>query len=231
VNILLKTRSVAAMLVIASVWGRPNDSAEAGFIASSLGPNNSYNMGDGYNLTGPKAFTGVGYGLAVRFTVGGTSPVAFGSSEMAIAYRGGTNAFDVVLATDNGGLPGTALETIHLANLSPNPSLVLASSTAHPLLAAGSTYWLEAIAVKDTVMTWLANTQGPMDHLAYRADTGSGPGPWGTAPGDADPAFAVSPFGASPTLASVPTPSSLSLLGIGLIGLAGRGAIRKLSAA
>jgi len=200
--------------------------AGAGFIASDLGPGGSFNLKNGYNLTGPQVFTGQGYGLAVEFRVDGDSPVAFGSASLALAYRDGTNAVDVVLAADRGGLPGVALETIHLTGIPAGASLVTAFSTARTVLTPGLNYWLAAIVTGDTNMTWLANNQGFAGHLAYRLDTGSGPGPWGLAPGNADPAFSVS--GVIVPAGSVPAPPSLALLGIGLAGLLGRQALGKL---
>lgn len=225
-----RNRAIAFGLVAGSLLlggGRP---AGAGFIASDIGSGGTFNTLSGYNLTGPKVFTGQGYGLAVEFSVGGTAPVAFGSATLALAYRGGSNAADVVLAADNGGLPGTALETIHLSNISAIPSLVTATSTVHSPLAPGSNYWLEAIATGDTNMTWFASSQGAANHLAYRLDTGSGPGPWGLAPGSADPAFSISSVGVG-NPAIVSAPPSLTLFGLGLAGLVGRGFLRKLGPA
>ncbi len=216
--------SVAACLAVAAIlaWSNP---ARAGIIVSDLGGHGEFNGSNGYNLTGPKSISGTGYGLAVEFTVGGTSPVAFGSASLALAYRRGTNAVDILLASDNAGLPGSTLETIHLTDIPVIPGLVTVMSTTHTMLTGGSSYWLVALATGDTNVTWLANNQGAMNHLAYRSDTGTGPGPWGLAPGYLDPGFAIySPLAAN---VAVPAPSSMVLLGFGLIGLAGPAARRR----
>ena len=222
-NLLFRHRPLMFCVLIAST-SAPT-AARAGFVASDLSPTGAYNLGNGYNLTGPQAFTGQGYGLAVEFTVGGTSPVAFGSAELAIAYRAGSNSFNVVLASDNGDQPGATLETITETGIAPGPTLVTATSTVHTMLAAGSSYWLEALATGNTNMTWMANTQGVMNDLNYRLDTGSGPGAWNFANGYADPAFAV--LSSVATFSTVPEPTSLSLMALGLIGLVTRTAFRK----
>ena len=192
----------------------PQPSASAGFIANDLGSGGSYNTNGGYTLAGPMSSSGLGYGLAVEFTVSGTSSIAFGSAQLALEYHGGANAVDVLLMADGGGVPGSTLETIHLTNIPVGPALVTATSTANTLLTPGTNYWLAAVASNDTYMTWMSNSQGQMNHLAYRTDHGTGPTAWGTAPGNPDVAFGIS-------VAAVPAPPSLALFGFGLLGLAG----------
>ena len=196
----------------------PGRAALAGFIASDLGPGGSYNTNGGFTLSGPQGATGLGYGLAVEFQVAGSSPVAFGSAQLALEYHSGTNAVDVMLMSDAGGLPGSSLETIHLTNIPTGPSLVTAISPAHTLLTPGTDYWLAAVASNDSYFSWMMNNQGQANDLAYRLDHGSGPLAWQSAgPGNPDVAFSISPT-------AVPAPSSLGLLGVGMLTLGGFGA-------
>ncbi len=213
-NVPGRRQSVGVSIFLA-LWAMtaPNP-AKAGFIATDLGSGGSYNTTSGYTLAGPQSSSGLGYGLAVEFTVSGSSSIAFGSAQLALEYHGGANAVDILLMADNSGLPGSTLETIHLTGIAAGPSLVTATSTAHTLLAPGTNYWLAAVASNDTYMSWMANSQGQMNHLAYRTDHGAGPSSWGTAPGNADVAFSIA-------TAAVPAPPSFALLGVGLLGLAG----------
>ena len=196
--------------------------ARAGFEVGNLSSNNGFSTTSGFNLTGPQTFTGQGYAIAVKFTVASPTSVSFDSAELGLVYRNGTNAVDVSLMTDDGGVPGgTALETIHLSNISAIPSLVTATSTVHSVLAAGASYWLVAVyGAGDTSVGWLGNTSGQVGNSAYRPDSSGGIGSWVAGPSYTDPSFAV--FGqAVPNagLAAVKAPPTVVLLGIGCLGL------------
>ena len=208
------TYAISILLAMAALAAR--SSAEAGFIDGDLGPGDSYNASSGYTLSGPNSYTGLGYSLAVRFQVSGTSSVAFGSAELALRYFAGANSVDVLLLGDSGGVPGATLETMHASNISTAPSPLTVTSTANTLLMPGTDYWLAAVTSGDTYMSWMANNQGRMDHLAYRTDHGTGPTPWSLAEGNPDVAFAI-------YSASVATPPSAAMLGVGLVVLGGYG--------
>ena len=218
-------QTLLAILATAGSMLLGDNLAAGGYIVNDLGAGGSFDPNHGYNLTGPQVFTGQGFGLAVEFGVAGNTPLHFGSVTMALAYRGGLEAADIILASDDEGRPGAAMETIHLTAVPTIPGLVTVSSITQSLLTPGVHYWIEALATGDTNMTWFANDQGASNDFSYRLDTGPGPGPWTFDSGAADPAFAVSTPDAA--AAAVPSPSSLALLTIGIVGLTGRAAVRE----
>ena len=105
----------------------------------------------------------------------GGPPVAFGSAQLALEYHSGANAVDILLMSNVGSLPGSTIETIHLANIPTGPTLVTATSSINTFLTPGTNYWLVASAPKDTYMSWMMNSQGQSNHLAYEINQGSGP--------------------------------------------------------
>ena len=63
------------------------------------------------------------------------------------------SAIDVRLAADAGGVPGAVIETIAVT-VPDGATLVTATWAATPLLTAGTTYWIEAVAVADFLGGW-----------------------------------------------------------------------------
>jgi hypothetical protein len=206
---------VAILLTLATL--APQRSAKAGFIASNLGSGNTYNTSISYNLAGPQASTGIGYNLAVEFHISGTSPIAFGSAELALEYHGGTNALNVLLLSSLSGQPGATLETISVTNVPVGPSLVIATSSINTMLTPGTNYWLAAVMSGNSYLSWMDNSLGQFNDTAYQVNTTGTPGPWTVATGDTDIAFAIN----SASLASVPGPSSIMVLGVGAVSVFG----------
>ncbi len=175
--------------------------AEAGqIIASNLGEADAFSPIAGYQVSGTGAPSGIGYDLAVGFTVGGSSPVPFGSAELALAYQGGDNAVNIELLADSSGQPGAMLDSIPVANLATGPALVTATSTLEPTLFPGSRYWIAAIASGTTQLEWMANVIGQSGDLAQRSDIGFGPTPWQVEP-ISDPAVRVTAADLTPVSA------------------------------
>jgi hypothetical protein len=220
----LRTRLLALALMgpLAIAALGSGRTAQAGYLATDLGTGGTYNVSSGYTLSGPQATIGTGYSLAVEFTVSGTQPIAFGSAQLALQYHSGVDALTVMLMTNSKGLPGSTLESIQLSNIPTGPSLVTATSTVNTLLTPGTEYWLVAVASQTTYMTWMMNNQGKSNDLAYEVVTGSGPQGWQADSGGTDVAFSI-----STTAVAVPSPSTASLLGVGLLTVGGVSARRR----
>ncbi len=192
---------IAALVFVAVLPVR----ALGGVVYTNLGPGGSFDGNDQFEV-------GSQNGLAVQFTP--TANVTFSDAEMALVHKIGTNLYDVSLATDSAGLPGTILETISLNGVvsTSTPTLVTATSSLEPVLEAGSSYWL-IVSAPD------AGTQGgfainsigdlPNNNFAF-SNTNTPLGPWTLDNiGENRPAFQI-----DGTLVSVPEPSSLILAAI-----------------
>jgi hypothetical protein len=80
---------------------------------------------------------------AFGFTVPTGSDFLFTGFIVPFTFSGTTTTVDFTLASDAGGLPGTALETIGVT-LSDGTSLYTGNSSLNPTLIGGDSYWLEA---------------------------------------------------------------------------------------
>jgi hypothetical protein len=199
-------------LVVTVLSFGSSEPARAGYIASNLGSGGSFTTTGGYTLSGPNVAAGIGYSLAVEFQVSGSSTVGFGDAELALQYHSGVNSLQILLMTSAGGLPGVALSTMSVSNLSSAASLVTVATSTAVTLSAGTNYWLVAIASTNSSFSWLTNNQGSVGHDAFNVNHGSGPTGWTTSATDTDLAFQIDP-------AAVPTPRSGVLFGVGLAGI------------
>jgi hypothetical protein len=192
---------VAAMAIVAVLPVR----ASGGVVYTNLGAGGSFDGNDQFTVASDDA-------LAVQFTP--TANFIFTDAELALVHKLGTNLYDVSLATDSAGLPGTILETIALNGVLPTstPALVTATSSLQPLLAAGSSYWL-IVSAPDTGTQggFAINSIGdlPNNNFAF-SNTNTPLGPWTIDNLDQNrPAFQI-----NGSLVPVPEPSSLFLLAI-----------------
>lgn len=123
-------------------------------VFSNFGPGMTFNISTAWNVSGTNFFGG--RVVAQSFTP--SANFAFSSAQLAMGIIGGPNILQVVLMTSSGGFPGTVVETISLTNaVAPigTGGIVLASSALHPLLNAGTQYWIVAFAPEDdTFMGW-----------------------------------------------------------------------------
>lgn len=112
----------------------------------------------------------------------------FNSIDFAAAWFGGPNQLTVLLAADASGVPGGTLEFFSFTNLAPSSAIYSANSLAHPVLTAGTRYWV-VLTAQDLARSWLgwnwvSNQYAGLS--AYR----SGSGAW-TAGSGIRTAFAV----------------------------------------
>ena len=201
-------RQIALSLALLVLLVSGANSARADVIYNNFGPGDSYNHSIGWTV-------GLGFGRGEAFPIVPTSDFNLDTVTVAVGYVSGPNAVDVSVTTDVGGVPGAALETFHLTNLGPfgNETPVTATSTSHPLLPAGQSYFVTVTALDSTWEAWswsLIDLSHPGAELIN--------GRW-TPDNGTSGAFRVTGTMASP----VPEPASCVLLGMGALGLVGYG--------
>jgi len=190
---------LAAALVL--VAGLPA-SALGGVVYSNFGPGNSYNMGAVWQVDATN-------GYANQFTA--TANFTFTDAIIPMIQEQGTNLYQVSLASDSAGSPGAILETIDLNGVVTSPqSLITVTSSLHPTLSAGLSYWL-IVSAPDTgtIGGFYMNSIGDVQNNNFAfSNTNTPLGPWTILNAGADrPAFEID----GTLLSPVPEPSSLLL--------------------
>jgi hypothetical protein len=222
-------KTLGALTVAAVLVG--GGSARADFIYTNFGePSDTYSSNSLAEF-GPTAI-GSTVRQAFSFTVGGTTDFNFTQARLALQLQVGTNQVTLeLLANDTAtGKPGTLLDSISLTNaLTSAGSVVTFTSTTNPLLQHGDTYWLLPLASNNTAAGWFENNQGQsgVEALSF-ATTPTQTSDWNLSTGITQGAFDVSGT-AAPTAA--PEPASLTLFGIGAVGMVGFARRRRLQAA
>jgi hypothetical protein len=133
--------------------------ARASVIFSNLGPGNSLaspGIGIGF-ITFTSTFNYAG----IAFTPTGQN-YTLDSLELPLRLISGPSVADVFLTTDSGGLPGSILESFHVTGVLTDAATVLVTidSTNHPLLNAGTQYWIVAAGGPSTFASWSQNELG-----------------------------------------------------------------------
>lgn len=136
--------------------------------------------------------------------------------ELAASLDNGANELDVWLTNTVSGLPGSVLESYHFSGAmgffaTPNIPILSVNSSLHPLLQAGSQYWLLATSIQ-AYAVWNNSTDVGLN--VYRFDSD----PWTTDDGSVG-AFRIT---------ATPVPESSTALSIffGLCGISWLG-VRK----
>jgi hypothetical protein len=186
--------------------------ASASVIFTNFGAGHSYDTTSGNSIG--NAFDSNNYAEAVSFMP--TAAANFGSVSLALScFFVCPDNYTVDLTADGGAQPGAVIEGFMLsgAALGPvgnNNPLVVANSVLHPLLTAGTAYWVIVSSSLNDSITWNFNSTGDTSPEAISTDGGA---TWFSPSGFTPGALEVAP---------TPEPSAILLFGCGMLVLAVR---------
>jgi hypothetical protein len=181
-------------------------------VYDSFGPGNTYLTTVGWGVEGAAAAAGF-RGQAEWFVPGVDGNL--NTIQLAMFRSRGSGLSNIYLAADNGGIPGTILESF-LNVLSPG-GLITLNSVAKSLLSAGSEYWICAEpADGSTVSGWYENNQSFTPGFAFERAPWSWSAFTDTAHSPPSGVLRVSVLPV-PDVLGLPT-AGLTLLGVCLLG-------------
>ena len=150
---------------------------QATVIYDNFGPGNSYQTNIGWTVSEVGSTVGRNIDVGCMFTVSGAN-YSLDTIEVAAGLVRGANELEVWLMDDNGGEPGSVLETITVSGQmgslgNANPPVV-ANSNGTPL-NDGETYWV-VLSVPDTTThaAWNKNNTNDVGFFVTRTNLG----PW-----------------------------------------------------
>lgn len=195
------------------VFGLAQSARANSVLYDDFGPGQGYNPNYGWQV-------GANYGweivVAMPFISGGTATLA-DVQIPGFTYGGVSNPLNVYLESNNGGVPGTILDSLTGPEFGFSSSIVGFTCSTCSVLTAGTEYWVVALQPDpNNITVWDFTSPSFAENVAENLDN-SPIGPWFIDGGQDFGAFEVDGRGGTTT----PEPGTLLLFGSGLLTLGG----------
>ncbi len=169
-------------------------------IYTTFGPSQSYNHSNG-QVIGTDAPGFINQEVGAQFVPG--ADYTLNAIDFAATYVSGLEGVTLEIAANAAGVPGAAIESFPFVISSTSATIYTATSVLHPLLIAGTTYWVVLAADDPAGTDILWNDSTTTEGFSSQSE----PGPWLPQSELFAPAFDV-----LATAVPVPEPATFSLL-------------------